>query len=137
MFINRIAVRGVLVLIALSGISACATLEDAGSKYPRGIVRDDSFLAKEWRGDGGSLALQAEGKFYARNLGAEYFECEKSGSDLRSGSGTWEAREADGASSIFLRFESGCATTFWLGELQGVSVIWTNFEVDGKLAFLK
>ncbi|GAA3395998.1 hypothetical protein GCM10017752_48060 [Streptomyces roseoviridis] len=100
-------------------------------------MRDSEFLSRDWKAGDASLSLRIGGEFTASRLGARYFKCQEGTPTVYSGSGAWESRESEGTTAVFLRFDSGCSATFWLGQSNGDPVLWTNYEVDGVLQLLK
>ncbi|WP_147975841.1 hypothetical protein [Streptomyces sp. MS191] len=133
---SKISIFGSLAMIF--GVSGCATLEDPGGRFPEGKVVDSRTLQQEWKNPDSLLKLKGNGEFEAENLKARYFECGDGGGEhSKGGQGKWQEGEDGDSSEVFLKFADGCSATFWLGEIDDVLVLWTEFEVDGDLIMLR
>ncbi|MBT2529083.1 hypothetical protein J7E91_27670 [Streptomyces sp. ISL-99] len=123
----RVAAVSLLVI----SLGACGFLEDSGSYLPKKRAAASEVLAHEWESGRSVLSLKGGGKFKAKNLASDYFSCAASGENggnwqELNGEGTWSALTYDGGTDVDLEFESGCSATFWVGELDGKTVLWSG-----------
>lgn len=134
----RCTVSAAVIALA-SGMLGCAALEDTPERFPEDRTVEKTSLVREWEAGSATLSLGSDSKFDTVALSSTYYDCPsgEAGVNDKSGSGTWKAVDSDSATEVYLNFNSGCYTKFWVGEADGKVVLWNFFEERSGDALLK
>jgi hypothetical protein len=119
-------------LISLVVAGCAATPGGSGGELPKDRKMKISELARVWSSGASRLRLNSAGNFSSSHLVAEYFSCPSadpnSGGvvERKTGSGDWINDNSNGDTTVFLKFSDGCTATFWSGQKNGNSILWTQ-----------
>lgn len=118
--------RAILLCLTIStpGVTSCAVLEDAGAGYPQSITTDRDSLIRSWESGESRLTLKGDGTFDSKGIDLGDIECQPA-SPPDPGAGSWDSFDTgQGSTRVSLKFGSACFGSLWVGQLDGVTVLW-------------